>query len=520
MPHSYTTSLHPSFQRNNAAKGLDAECRQNIALRALAEHRSVTRLSLQHSVSRKFIYSQTNIASQALEKAFTNVSNDSEALFHIPVTKQWLQQVILSLVLTCHSSYGGVITFLQDTMDYHSCKGSISNLIQEAVSIASEINKQQDLSAIEIGAHDEIFQGGEPVLVGCDVHSTYVYLLSLEEHRDSETWRARLLELKDRGMDLNHTIGDGGKGLRSGQREAWPNIPCHGDIFHALHDVGQLRIFLENKALAAIQTLETLEQKMLKAKKKNQGHKCSKSLGLARIRAQVAMDLHEDISILASWLKDDILSLHGLGPETRQELLQFVIEELQKREHLVAHRIRPIRRMLENQGAGLLLFADTLEANLIGISYAFDTKISTIRRIQALEAISTDTNLYWEQAIELYSEVGAAFYAIQKAIRELLKQTTRASSIVENVNSRLRNYFFLRKTLGQNYLDLLQFFFNHRRYARSRCQERVGKSPKELLTGQSHPHWLELLGYTLFKRRTETTAEPAVTQAAHVRQAA
>ncbi len=30
--------------------------------------------------------------------------------------------------------------------------------------------------------------------------------------------------------------------------------------------------------------------------------------------------------------------------------------------------------------------------------------------------------------------------------------------------------------------------------------ERVGQSPAELLTGQTHPHWLELLGYTRFHR--------------------
>jgi hypothetical protein len=30
---------------------------------------------------------------------------------------------------------------------------------------------------------------------------------------------------------------------------------------------------------------------------------------------------------------------------------------------------------------------------------------------------------------------------------------------------------------------------------RSRRTERVGKSPKQLLTGQAHPHWLELLGF-------------------------
>ena len=76
----------------------------------------------------------------------------------------------------------------------------------------------------------------------------------------------------------------------------------------------------------------------------------------------------------------------------------------------------------------------------------------------------------------------------------------RASSVIENLNSRLRSYFFLRRHLGEDYLTLLQFFLNHRRFVRSEHPERVGKSPAELLTGQSQPHWLELLGYTLFSR--------------------
>jgi hypothetical protein len=83
---------------------------------------------------------------------------------------------------------------------------------------------------------------------------------------------------------------------------------------------------------------------------------------------------------------------------------------------------------------------------------------------------------------------------------DAMKQIPRASSLVENLNSRLRSYFFLRKQLGAPYLDLLQFFLNNRTFQRSRCPERVGKSPKQLMTGASHPHWLELLGFTRFKR--------------------
>jgi hypothetical protein len=72
--------------------------------------------------------------------------------------------------------------------------------------------------------------------------------------------------------------------------------------------------------------------------------------------------------------------------------------------------------------------------------------------------------------------------------------------VIENLNSRLRTYFALRRHLGPGYLQLLQFYLNHRPFPRSERPERKGKSPRELLTGQEHPHWLELLGHTRFQR--------------------
>jgi hypothetical protein len=74
-----------------------------------------------------------------------------------------------------------------------------------------------------------------------------------------------------------------------------------------------------------------------------------------------------------------------------------------------------------------------------------------------------------------------------------MTRTPRSSSLVENLNSRLRNYFTLRRHLGSLYLDLLRFFLNHRRYMRSQLAERIGKSPRELMTGERHSHWLTLL---------------------------
>ncbi|MDV3003038.1 MAG: hypothetical protein N5P05_004693 (plasmid) [Chroococcopsis gigantea SAG 12.99] len=95
------------------------------------------------------------------------------------------------------------------------------------------------------------------------------------------------------------------------------------------------------------------------------------------------------------------------------------------------------------------------------------------------------------------------FHLILEAVSEAMDTTPSTTSLVENLNSRLRNYFFLRKQLGSGYLDLLRFFLNHRTFRRSRCPERVGKSPTELMTGQEHPHCLELLGFERFQSASE-----------------
>ena len=49
-------------------------------------------------------------------------------------------------------------------------------------------------------------------------------------------------------------------------------------------------------------------------------------------------------------------------------------------------------------------------------------------------------------------------------------------------------------------LVLPQFFLNNRCFLHSERPERVGKSPADLQTGQTHPHWLEMLGYTRFSQ--------------------
>jgi hypothetical protein len=92
----------------------------------------------------------------------------------------------------------------------------VHNIVASVVEPAQAISHSYSLSGVRIGAHDEIFQTGHPVVVGVDTTTTYCYLLSLEDHRDAETWGVRLLELVDQGFGPLATVADAGLGLRTG----------------------------------------------------------------------------------------------------------------------------------------------------------------------------------------------------------------------------------------------------------------------------------------------------------------
>jgi len=76
------------------------------------------------------------------------------------------------------------VELLRDLSDQSVC--TIHNRLQGAAQKASAINITQDLSAIQVGLHDEIFQ--EVSLYCVDASSTYCYLLAAAEHRDEDTW--------------------------------------------------------------------------------------------------------------------------------------------------------------------------------------------------------------------------------------------------------------------------------------------------------------------------------------------
>ncbi|MGS0755509.1 hypothetical protein ACVBEH_12955 [Roseateles sp. GG27B] len=140
--------------------------------------------------------------------------------------------------------------------------------------------------------------------------------------------------------------------------------------------------------------------------------------------------------------------------------------------------------------------APTLAAQAAGGEFALYQPTPSehrVRQVCLLHRLPSRSTLYWKRWNQLRSKLTDKFHLVFDAVANAMAHTPRCSSLVENLNSRLRTYFTLRRHLGGSYLALLQFFLNHRRFMRSRVG-RQGKSPRELMTKQEHPHWFKLLG--------------------------
>src|SRR4051794_6527928 len=476
-----------------AVRPLPESDRKDLAIQALAGSETVSDLAARHGMSRKFVYQQTHKARTALDEAFS-ATPDEAVLFELAVTKTWLRQVIVALTLICRSSYRGVVEFLRDLLGLPVSLGCVHDVLQAATRQASAVNAEQDLSGIRVGLHDEIFQGATPVLAGVDARSTYCYLLAAEQHRDADTWGVHLLDAAERGLRPDYTIADAGRGLRAGQQAAWGDTPCHGDVFHIQRRCGGLADTLSRLAQGATSRRRTLLAGTGRAGQQYPDAELVVQLELARHTEARASYLAGDVRTLVHWLRHDVLALTGPDLATRRELFDFIVAELMAREPEDPRRIRPVRVALQHQRDDLLAFAGVLDAELAGIARAHAVSKPLVREACLLHSLPSTSPAYWQGWNRLRARMGGKFHALFDAVSRAMADTPRSSSLVENLNSRLRTYFTLRRNLGGSYLDLLRFFLNHRRFLRSRHAERQGKSPCELMTGRGHPHWLTLLG--------------------------
>jgi hypothetical protein len=240
--------------------------------------------------------------------------------------------------------------------------------------------------------------------------------------------------------------------------------------------------------------------KMEKAKIKDNSYLHSRKLGAARKHEQRMCHISQTVDTLVSWMEHDVLNKAGPALCVRYELYDYIVEEFEKLEKFHSDRLKPLCVTLKNKKVLSLAFCDVLDDKFQIISNDFDCSLEVIWEMCELLRCDLSGDAYAIRSLPLQELLADKYDDIEDAVLTALDSTERTSSMVENLNGRLRTYFSLRQEIGHGYLDLLRFFLNHKPFDRSSNPEREGKSPAQILYGKSHPHWLEMLGYTLFKR--------------------
>jgi hypothetical protein len=277
----------------------------------------------------------------------------------------------------------------------------------------------------------------------------------------------------------------------------FPSVPYHYDNFHLSRALMDLRRFYRNRLKTAITELRLLKKQSIKWTEDDNKHQ---QLAIATRNERQACYLSKTLDTLISWLEHDIFNKAGPTPDERRDLYDFIVEEFKKLELIEPHRITSLRITLENKRDAALGFVDVIENKFIAISKHFSVDIQIIWGMCLLQRCNAMDLNYTHRSAPLEKELGHRFDDIEDAVIAALASTERTSSMIENLNGRVRKHLYYRQESGRGFLDLLRFYLNNTPFNRSTRADRHKKSPAEILSGKTHPHWLEMLGYTRFKR--------------------
>jgi hypothetical protein len=201
-----------------------------------------------------------------------------------------------------------------------------------------------------------------------------------------------LLDAAAQGLGPDYMIADAGQGLRAGQRAAWGDTPCHGDVFHIQRRCEGLANTLQRLTTGATSRRMALQAGIGRAGQR--GPDSELVVQLARHTQARASGLARDVRTLTQWLRHDVLALAGPDLATRRELFDFIVEELAAREPEDPRRIRPVRVALQNQRDNLLTFAGVLDAKLAAIARAHAVPAPLVREACMLRRLPSTSPAY------------------------------------------------------------------------------------------------------------------------------
>jgi len=399
------------------------------------------------------------------------------------------EKMVVSLAVDGSASEEGIQRILENNFRKHISIGRISRILGQAADRAAEFDASIDLSGIRQGANDEIFQCGAPVLTGIDPVSTYVYLLKQGHDRSAATWQAVMEDCKARNLDLEVSISDFGAGLLSGIPKAFPDAVIQPDLFHWLMELGKEVSSQERKAYSLLseyfQYEDALDGQRVHEKT------FQKLLGLEE-KLGPALDRCDTLQILYGWLKE-MTCYNGYGYPDVVSLCGWVLDRMEETAgepgSRLSHAISKARKNL----LGVLVYLQRAEKALMDYAARHGYPTEAFVLLYKISGYQPGSLEYQGADRRLRRLLKGTYADCYLKVQGILDGVKRASSLVENLNGRLRPYMNLKRMVPEKFLTLLKVYFNTKKYRRSRKAERKRKSPLELLTGQKHKDFYDIV---------------------------
>jgi hypothetical protein len=305
----------------------------------------------------------------------------------------------------------------------------------------------------------------------------------LAERRDSETWLAELRGLSN----LQDIVSDAGSGLCKGIKRLATQRPAvrHGlDVFHLKREGNKS---LRRDYSAASRALEQASAKQEEADRlRRRGrHYSNQSMAAGRRWRRAEALLDRAAASERAW-QQVCAALELFTPEGRlNDRAQAEAKIQQALPHLPTSAWARTRRLLKRREA--LTFLDRLQERVAALGFSRDT----LTALERLEGLRRQPERHRGESRPAAAARGMALIShVQLTLsdpdwqdkmarfQQALKDTLRASSWVEGVNSVLRMQQARHRRMTQGLLDLKRLYWNMRRF---RTGRRKGRSPYELL---------------------------------------
>jgi hypothetical protein len=369
---------------------------------------------------------------------------------------------------------------------------------------------------VQQAAADEIYVRA-PVMMVVDSESLCWVSGRLPESLSGAAWAEEFRGLtaveqvtRDAGLALRHGMSLHNAGRQEqGLAPVWDQL----DHFHSLRELGlgvrryELRV---RKALASADKADQKKEKLLRHGKNVGG--ATRRSQLAWQKAEQAMNTWQERQRVAQQVKQAVELITPEGElNTRQRaaaLLQETLPQLPDKEFGKAKRLLGQRQTLT--------FLDVVQQKLAALPAPAEVRQAAVRQ-EALrrrpEALQGDTAqaaalrgvlLVCAVILSKAGEVGEQAVA---AVRHIFRQTWRASSLVEGINSVLRMHQARHRKLTQRMLDLKRLYWNCRPF---RTGRRKGQCPYQRV-GLPWPDkwkWRDLLKMTPEQVRHEVSTWP------------